>query len=466
MEVDRHHRRRSAAGVEAVAVAANRAAGQMGPLRATTTLRQLNQAHGFDCMGCAWADPDPEHRSFAEFCENGAKAVAEEGTTRRADRAFFATHPVAQLATWSDYQLGQQGRITEPMVLREGGTHYEPISWDDAIALVASTLRGLDEPGPGGVLHQRPRVQRGRVQPPAVRPRVRHEQPAGLLEHVPRVDLRGARREHRHRQGLGEPAGHPRRPAHRHRRPEPGHQPPAHAQRPREGQGARRPHRRRQPTAGDRPDALRQPAEGQGPDRGRHRPGRRVPADPAQRRPRALPGHRRPARREGRRRPRLRRPPHDRLRDLARAHLAPRLGCRAARHGAAPRPDRARGRAVRGIRPHGHLLGDGDHPAPQRRRDDQGDHQRRAAPGQHRQARRRPVPGARPLQRAGRPHDGHLGEAAGPLRRAAEAGVRLRPADRARARRGQHRARDEGGAAAGPRSASAATSPRPPPTAR
>jgi molybdopterin-dependent oxidoreductase alpha subunit len=147
LDVDRHHRRRSAAGMEAVAVALNRAAGQMGPVRATNTLRRLNQAHGFDCMGCAWADPDPEHRSVAEFCENGAKAVAEEGTTRRADRSFFATHPVAQLATWSDYQLGQQGRITEPMVLREGGTHYEPISWDDAIALVATTLRGLDEPG-------------------------------------------------------------------------------------------------------------------------------------------------------------------------------------------------------------------------------------------------------------------------------------------------------------------------------
>ncbi|MFL6165673.1 MAG: FdhF/YdeP family oxidoreductase [Ornithinibacter sp.] len=147
LAVDRHHRRRSAAGVEAVAVAANRVSGQMGPLRAVSTLRHLNQAHGFDCMGCAWPDPDPEHRSFAEFCENGAKAVAEEATRRRADRAFFAAHRVDELAGWSDFQLGQQGRITEPMVLREGGTHYEPISWDEAISLVATTLRGLDEPG-------------------------------------------------------------------------------------------------------------------------------------------------------------------------------------------------------------------------------------------------------------------------------------------------------------------------------
>ncbi|MGL4177957.1 MAG: molybdopterin-dependent oxidoreductase, partial [Dermatophilaceae bacterium] len=145
-DVDVHRRRSAAAGVEGVAVAMNRAVGQMGPARAVAALRHLNQAHGYDCMGCAWPDPDPEHRSVAEFCENGAKAVAEEGTRRRADPAFFARHPVAELATWSDYQLGQQGRITEPMLLREGGTHYEPVSWDEAIGLVARTLQGLDSP--------------------------------------------------------------------------------------------------------------------------------------------------------------------------------------------------------------------------------------------------------------------------------------------------------------------------------
>ncbi|WP_239100645.1 FdhF/YdeP family oxidoreductase [Phycicoccus sp. CSK15P-2] len=145
-DVDRHRRRSAAAGVEAVAVSMNRGAGQMGPVRAVNTLRRLNQADGFDCMGCAWPDPDPEHRSFAEFCENGAKAVAEEATKRRADRDFFAEHSVAELATWSDYRLGQQGRITEPMILREGGTHYEPISWEEAVGVVAETLRGLDSP--------------------------------------------------------------------------------------------------------------------------------------------------------------------------------------------------------------------------------------------------------------------------------------------------------------------------------
>jgi formate dehydrogenase major subunit len=137
---------RAAAGPKAVGVAMKRAVEQMGLRRTSQTLRRLNQVDGFDCQGCAWPDPDPEHRHHAEFCENGAKAVAEEATLRRIDRSFFAAHPMSDLADKTDYWLGQQGRITEPMVLRAGGTHYEPITWDDAFAMVAGHLRGLASP--------------------------------------------------------------------------------------------------------------------------------------------------------------------------------------------------------------------------------------------------------------------------------------------------------------------------------
>ena len=113
-----------AAGLPAVGVSLKRAVKQMGVTRSLRTLARLNQADGFDCMGCAWADPSPDARSHAEFCENGAKAVAEEATLRRVDPAFFAEHSLADLATRSDYWLGQQGRLTEPMVRREGGSHY------------------------------------------------------------------------------------------------------------------------------------------------------------------------------------------------------------------------------------------------------------------------------------------------------------------------------------------------------
>ena len=136
----------SAAGATAVAVAMKRAVEQMGVTRTARTLLRLNQVDGFDCQGCAWPDPDPEHRHTAEFCENGAKAVTEEATLRHLDRRFFAAHSMADLADRTDYWLGQQGRLTEPMVLRAGGTHYEPISWDDAYAMVGGHLRGLASP--------------------------------------------------------------------------------------------------------------------------------------------------------------------------------------------------------------------------------------------------------------------------------------------------------------------------------
>ena len=145
-EVERGHIKSKAGGLTAIAVTAQRGLGQMGARRSFATLRRINQVDGFDCMGCAWPDPHPEERSFAEFCENGAKAVAEEATLRRVDPVFFAEHSLEELSGWSDFMLGQQGRITHPMVLREGAAHYEPISWDEAFALIADTLRGLASP--------------------------------------------------------------------------------------------------------------------------------------------------------------------------------------------------------------------------------------------------------------------------------------------------------------------------------
>ena len=139
------HEKSYAAGVPAVLVSLRRGLEQMGVVRTTRTLAKLNQRKGFDCPGCAWPET-PGHRKHAEFCENGAKAVAEEATTRRVDPEFFAAHPVADLLEHTDYWLGQLGRLTHPMVLREGATHYEPIDWDAALKLIADELQALDSP--------------------------------------------------------------------------------------------------------------------------------------------------------------------------------------------------------------------------------------------------------------------------------------------------------------------------------
>ncbi|MFF5114275.1 FdhF/YdeP family oxidoreductase [Streptosporangium sp. NPDC000509] len=133
-----------AAGIPGVTRSLRAANAQMGVGRTLRTLAVINQKDGFDCPGCAW--PEGGHRSPAEFCENGAKAVAEEATVRRVTRDFFARHTVDDLARHTDYWLGQQGRLTEPMHRPENSDHYVPVTWDDAFAIVARELRALDSP--------------------------------------------------------------------------------------------------------------------------------------------------------------------------------------------------------------------------------------------------------------------------------------------------------------------------------
>ncbi len=133
-----------AAGPPAVAYALKLALEQMGPVRTLKTLSKLNQRDGFDCPGCAW--PDPEHRTANEYCENGAKAVAEEATKARADRSVFASHSIAQMAGHSDYWIGKLGRLTEPLRVAPGDDHYRPVSWDDAYTLIAQELKALSSP--------------------------------------------------------------------------------------------------------------------------------------------------------------------------------------------------------------------------------------------------------------------------------------------------------------------------------
>jgi molybdopterin-dependent oxidoreductase alpha subunit len=138
----------AAAGLPAVLSSLNHVFGQAGVVRGTEALLKLNQKNGFDCPSCAWPDPD-NHRATTEFCENGAKAIAAEATTRKATRDFFASHSITELAAESDYWLEQQGRLVEPMLLEAGGTHYQPVTWDQAFQIISTELNQLPSPDDG-----------------------------------------------------------------------------------------------------------------------------------------------------------------------------------------------------------------------------------------------------------------------------------------------------------------------------
>ncbi|MFI6809048.1 FdhF/YdeP family oxidoreductase [Streptomyces luteogriseus] len=135
-----------AAGVPAVVHALEYSLEQTSPRRTGVDLLAMNQVGGIDCPGCAWADPAPGRRHRNEYCENGAKHINDEATTRRITADFFREHSVRDLAARSDMWLNQQGRLTEPMIKRPGSEHYEPIGWNDALGVLAQELKALDSP--------------------------------------------------------------------------------------------------------------------------------------------------------------------------------------------------------------------------------------------------------------------------------------------------------------------------------
>jgi molybdopterin-dependent oxidoreductase alpha subunit len=142
---DQPTKAKAAGGVPAIIATLKTLSDETGLVRGMRTMLHVNQAGGVDCPGCAWPEPD-QKRSHFEFCENGAKHVADEATTKRVTPEFFQKWSVAELLQQSDQWLGAQGRLTHPMLLQRDATHYEPVGWDDAFELLAAELNSLNYP--------------------------------------------------------------------------------------------------------------------------------------------------------------------------------------------------------------------------------------------------------------------------------------------------------------------------------
>ncbi|NAS30446.1 FdhF/YdeP family oxidoreductase [Flavobacteriaceae bacterium R38] len=136
----------TAAGTPAVISSAKHILSEMSLQKGTKILLNLNQKEGIDCPGCAWPDPDDERSRIGEYCENGAKAIAEEATSKKLTLDFFSKNSVSDLVKLTDYEIGKKGRITQPMYLPKNADFYREISWKDAFKLTAEHLNKLDNP--------------------------------------------------------------------------------------------------------------------------------------------------------------------------------------------------------------------------------------------------------------------------------------------------------------------------------
>ncbi len=136
-----------AAGLTAIVKSIEQIVEGTGLIRGLKVLADLNQKDGFDCPSCAWPDPDGDRSKLGEYCESGAKAVADEIMTKHtASPVLFQRYSVAELLQKNDLWLGQQGRLTQPLILKPGATHYESIAWVDAFKLISDELNALDSP--------------------------------------------------------------------------------------------------------------------------------------------------------------------------------------------------------------------------------------------------------------------------------------------------------------------------------
>ncbi|MCB9347137.1 MAG: FdhF/YdeP family oxidoreductase [Lewinellaceae bacterium] len=135
-----------AAGIPSVLAAMSHVKKYVPPRDALKVMSRLNQKGGIDCPGCAWPDPEDERSKLGEYCENGIKAISEEAQKTTIGREFFTQHPIAEMLKWSDFEIGKKGRLAEPMLLQEGGSHYEPVSWQAAFQLIGKELNALSSP--------------------------------------------------------------------------------------------------------------------------------------------------------------------------------------------------------------------------------------------------------------------------------------------------------------------------------
>ncbi len=136
----------AACGVPAITSTMYHISEELGLWKGMKTLLKLNQKNGVDCPGCAWPDPDDHRSSLGEYCENGAKAIAEEATDKKCTPEWFAKHSVQEISSWSDFQIGKSGRVTHPMFLADGELYYKPISWEEAFQMIARDLKKATHP--------------------------------------------------------------------------------------------------------------------------------------------------------------------------------------------------------------------------------------------------------------------------------------------------------------------------------
>ena len=84
-----------------------------------------------------------EQNHWPEVCKKSIQAMAAD-MQGAIQPEFFKRFSIDQLRQFSPREMEHAGRITTPLLLAPGDTHYKPVSWDDAFGRIESKLKNTD----------------------------------------------------------------------------------------------------------------------------------------------------------------------------------------------------------------------------------------------------------------------------------------------------------------------------------
>jgi molybdopterin-dependent oxidoreductase alpha subunit len=114
---------------------------EVGPWRFWKKMRSANA-----CKTCALGMGGQkggmvnEAGHFPEVCKKSMQAQAAD-MTGAIDPNFFDKTPLKDLLELTPKQAENLGRLTHPLVLEPGATHFKPVKWEDALEYIARELK-------------------------------------------------------------------------------------------------------------------------------------------------------------------------------------------------------------------------------------------------------------------------------------------------------------------------------------
>ncbi|HEY9647487.1 MAG TPA: FdhF/YdeP family oxidoreductase [Chroococcidiopsis sp.] len=102
--------------------------------------------HKSACLSCAWGTGGQRGGFRNELdepmqrCMKSVEAIAAE-LQPAVPLPFFARHSIAELQQLTSMEADRLGRLSVPLILRAGGSHYERIGWDEIYAIATAAFQ-------------------------------------------------------------------------------------------------------------------------------------------------------------------------------------------------------------------------------------------------------------------------------------------------------------------------------------